>query len=352
MQHAGGKVTISPGPNHSYRLRYDFGATNSRDGLYQVAVSYSGVPLAAIPAVGLGGKTAPYPQPSVVAFVASDIQGMWGRICPNCRSPFRTDHVVEGTVCPYCTFAHESVYFITDQQLKYLRGFAETVNRAMSENKELTINFDDVTDSPNWTYNERQLQRRYTCTTCHVQTDILGEYGSCPKCGKRNSGSIFHRKVNEIESQIRAAAAAEQYPPLLIGLVSVFEDMANDLKRILVSIPCHPARRKQISQLNFQDIAVAVGHLSHWQGFDISHGWAVGELGFVGLMFKRRNLFTHSGGRVDEKYLGETGDPSFELNEVIVLKYEEMERLVPLIRKLGSSLIAGVEAIEVRWHPL
>jgi hypothetical protein len=276
---------------------------------------------------------------------------MWGRVCPNCRSPFRTDHVVQSTVCPYCTFAHESVSFITEQQRKYLRGFAATVDRAVTENQELTIDFDDVTDSPDWTYNERQLQRRFTCTTCHVQTDILGEYGSCPKCGKRNSGGVFHRKLNEIEAQTRTAAA-DLYPTLLTTSVSVFEDMANDLKRILVSVPCHPARRKQVSQLNFQDITVAVGQLTHWYGVDISHGWAAGDADFVSLMFKRRHLFTHSGGRVDEKYLSETGDRGFELNEVIALKHEEMERLVPLIRKLGSNLIAGVEAIEVRWLPL
>ena len=247
------------------------------------------MPLAAIPATGLGVKTAPYPQPSIVAFVVSDIQGMWGRICPNCRSPFRSDHVVESTVCPYCTFAHESVSFITEQQRKYLKGFAETVDRAVRENKELTIDFDAVTDSPDWTYNERQLQRRFTCTACHVQTDILGEYGSCPKCGKRNSGSVFHRKVNEIDAGIQASTA-DQYHTLLTSLVSVFEDMANDLKRILVSIPCHPARRKQIFQLNFQDIAVAVGQLTHWYGFDISHGWAASDADFVSLMFKRRHI--------------------------------------------------------------
>jgi hypothetical protein len=276
---------------------------------------------------------------------------MWGRVCPSCRSPFRTDHVVQSTVCPYCTFAHESVSFITEQQSKYLKHFAATVDRAVRENSELTIDFDDVTDSPDWAYNERQLQHRFTCTTCHVQADILGEYGSCPKCGKRNSGSVFHRKLNEAETSIQACATADQYPDLLVRLVSLFEDAANDLKRILAAIPCHPARRKQIFQLNFQDIPAAIEHVSHWYGFDISHGWATGDSNFVALMFKRRNLFTHNGGRVDQKYVEETQDTSFELNEVIVLTREEMERLIPLIRRLGSNLIAGVEAIEVRWDP-
>jgi DNA-directed RNA polymerase subunit RPC12/RpoP len=346
VPHAGGRVTISPGPNGFCQLRYDLSSANNPAGFYQLAASHRGAPLAVIPAAGLGAPIAPYPQPSIMTFVVSDTQGMWGRICPVCRSPFRTNHVKGMIVCPYCTFAEDSIYFLTEQQRRYIKGFAETIMRAVKENRELTIDFDSVTDAPDWTHNERQLQRRFTCTTCQVQTDILGEYGSCPKCGKRNSGSVFHPKLNGIEAQIQTADP-DQYPDLLKNLVTIFETMANDLKRILVSVPCHPTRRKQVSQLNFQDITVATERLAQWNGIDLSYGWKAGDGEFVNLMFKRRNLFTHEEGRVDQKYLDETGDRTFELHEVIILKREDMDRLVPLVRRIATNLISGVEAIEV-----
>jgi hypothetical protein len=122
--------------------------------------------------------------------------------------------------------------------------------------------------------------------------------------------------------------------------------MANDLKKILVSISTHPKRREQIARLNFQDIALAVEQLQDWFAFDLCRGCSRGDLAFVDLMFKRRHVFTHNAGRVDEKYLTETGDTTFELNEAVVLLPEEMTRLLALVRRLGGNLIADAEALE------
>lgn len=59
--------------------------------LYMVAVSVDGSHfLDEVPAVGIGG-TAVYRQPSVIAYVQSDEQGMWGRNCPACERYFRTN---------------------------------------------------------------------------------------------------------------------------------------------------------------------------------------------------------------------------------------------------------------------
>ena len=61
--------------------------------MYMVAVSMDGTHLLdTVPAVGIGG-TAVYPQPSVVAYVQWDEQGMWGRNCPACERYFRTTHI-------------------------------------------------------------------------------------------------------------------------------------------------------------------------------------------------------------------------------------------------------------------
>lgn len=287
----------------------------------------------------------PYPQPSVLAFIISDAQQMWGRVCPQCRSYFRSNHISGMTVCPYCTFAEDNIYFITDPQRRYLKKYVEVVDRVVKEQRAIEIDLDEATDSPEWTYEERQLQHRFKCTRCNVTTDILGEYGSCPNCGSRNSGAVFHRKLNQIASDL-VTATQDQRPDLLNRAVSVFEAMANDLKKILVSIPSHARRREQVRNLNFQNIAPAVEQLEQWYAFDLRKGLDVQDLAFVDLMFKRRHLFTHNAGRVDEKYLRETTDRTYELNEAVVLTAEEIARLLPLIRKLGANLIADVEGLE------
>ena len=345
VPHAGGTLTIKPGPNDSYQLGFRHTSSSHGMAFYQLAVSFDGRPLAFVPAGGVGSPMAPYPQPSVLAFIISDAQQMWGRVCPQCRTYFRTNHISGMTVCPYCTFAEDNIYFITDPQRRYLQKHVETVKRVLKEQKEIEIDLKEATDFPEWTYEERQLQHRFKCTTCDVTTDILGEYGSCPKCGKRNSGAVFHQNLKQIELDLMTATQ-DRRSDLLNRTVSVFEAMANDLKKILVSIPCHARRREQIRSLSFQDIDLAVGHLEHWYSFDLRKGLNAEDLPFADLMFKRRHLFTHNAGRVDEKYLRETGDKAYELNESIVLTAEDMVRLLEIIRKFGSNLIAEVDGLE------
>ena len=347
IPHAGGKLRIVPAGGNWYQLGFSHNSSNHGMALYQLAISHEGVPLAFVPPTGMGGRHRPYPQPSFLAMVISDAQQMWGRVCLQCRSYFRTNHVAGMTVCPYCTFAEDAIYLLTDSQRLYLRKFAETVQQAVKEQREFEIDLDEATDAPEWTYEELQLQHRFLCKACDILTDIRGEYGSCPRCGKRNSGGVFHPKLNQIELELQTASD-ELRSNLLNRTVSVLEAMANDLKRILVSIPCHPTRRNQVALVNFQNIGSAVTELDTWYGFDLCSGFSPGDLEFVDLMFKRRHLFTHTGGQVDEKYLKETGDRTFELHEVVVLSQPDMARFVPLVRRLGSNLISDVEKIEVR----
>ncbi len=58
--------------------------------------------LASVSPGGLG-QVMIYPKPSLLAFVQSDQQGMWGRSCPVCGKYFRTNHIMDTTYCPYCS---------------------------------------------------------------------------------------------------------------------------------------------------------------------------------------------------------------------------------------------------------
>ena len=69
--------------------------------LYQVAISMDGRRmLSTVPATGIG-VTAVYPMPSILTFIQSDEQGMWGRNCPHCQKYFRTNHIMDVTHCPH-----------------------------------------------------------------------------------------------------------------------------------------------------------------------------------------------------------------------------------------------------------
>src|ERR1035438_6059664 len=88
---AGGKVEYLYDPQRGIAARIS--GTGFR-AIYQVALSVDGRDLLATVSAGGIGSTSIYPQPSVLAFVQSDEQGMWGRNCPTCEKYFRTDHTM------------------------------------------------------------------------------------------------------------------------------------------------------------------------------------------------------------------------------------------------------------------
>jgi len=106
----GGKVTYHFDANKGVA----FEVSGFMRALYFVALSVDGRRiLCAVPAGGVGHVSV-YPQPSVLACIQSDQQGLWGRNCPRCEKYFRTNHIVpEMAHCPYCAEVAPSVAFIS-----------------------------------------------------------------------------------------------------------------------------------------------------------------------------------------------------------------------------------------------
>jgi hypothetical protein len=126
---------------------------------------------------------------------------------------------------------------------------------------------------------------------------------------------------------------------------SNFEAMAKDIQNQLALFPATPRRRREVEGLSFQRLAQAEENLEKWFGLRLTDGVAVGERTFLIKMLKRRHLFVHNGGRVDQDYLDQTGDPSVRLHEQLDVRRSEICRLLPLLRKSAANLFAGYESM-------
>jgi len=114
--------------------------------MYLVAMSLDGRHLLdSVPPGGLG-QVMVYPKSSVLAFMQSDEQGMWGRNCPYCQKYFRTDHIMGATYCPYCAQPAPDLAFITKEQRSYLTAFYDAGARAHLERKNTTLEMAEITD--------------------------------------------------------------------------------------------------------------------------------------------------------------------------------------------------------------
>ena len=301
----------------------------------------------------------PYPQPSIPVWLISDREGLWGRTCPDCQSYFRTNCIGD-THCPYCGFSDKGLAFTTANQLRYIERICNAYIEALNGGQNVTVDLNAVIDElpdnrPQWMYSEERQQTRFDCRDrdCRTTVDILGEYGGCPRCGKRNLSDVFEAKISGLESQFTEVdeTLTERHErevewEKLLRCASEFEAMANDIKRQLLSLPAIAKRKGELEQTNFLRIETANARFLNWYGFEILDGISLDDRRFLNTMFNRRHIFAHNAGRVDQEYLDNTGDNSVRLNEKIRVKSKEIRRLIPLVKQAGRNLITGFESIE------
>ncbi|MCU1240982.1 MAG: hypothetical protein JWO71_1708 [Candidatus Acidoferrum typicum] len=325
-------------------------------GMYQIAVSYpSGEPLAVVPVTGMGVPLPPYPKPSLLAWIMSDQHGMWGRLCPRCQTYFRTNHVIDNTACPYCGNVSNSLSFVTQAQARYVVAFCNAYIEASNTKNTVTIDLETVTDStPEWKYAEERQQFHFKCVSCHTEADILGEYGWCPKCGKTNGREVIMTKLKGLEEAFDKAdkniadraERGQQWEEMNSRCFSHFEALGRHLQTIFVMFPATPSRRKEVEALSFQRLLNASVSLEQWYGIELFKNVSPDDQGFLNLMLNQRHIIEHNGGKVDERYLSQSGDKKARLNERMRIGSNRIRHLLPLMRTITTNLLDGFESLK------
>jgi hypothetical protein len=319
--------------------------------------------LGEIPATGIGVE-AVYPQPSVVTFIQSDAQGMWGRNCPACQKYFRTNHVMGETCCPYCGTWAPGLAFMSKDQRKYITTCYDAFARAFREQKSTAVEFADITDSASaWHYSEEKQQFHFECAAagCKMETDILGEYGFCPRCGRTNARKLFLERVDktllrwaDVDKNVAVRQdRSRSWEEMTKNIVGDFEHLAKHLRLKLLHFPMTTNRRKRLEDLNFQQPLQAnellvqwfdIG-LLEWRGNATSPKRAVqdSDLPLIKKMIQRRHILIHNGGIADEDYLSLSGDTQVQLGERVHIRSNEVKRFIELVRTIAENLVDNVE---------
>lgn len=332
--------------------------------MYLVAVSLDGRHfLSTVPAGGLG-QTMVYPKPSVLTYIQSDDQCMWGRNCPVCEKYFRTNHVTGNTYCPYCAAGAPSLAFVTKAQRVYITAFYDAFARAYIEKKNTSLDMADITDQTSaWHYSEEKQQFHFTCDTkdCHTETDILGQYGYCPRCGRTNARKLFAERMDRMLSRLEETKKTVTdrkdrglvWEEMTVTSLSEFEALAKHLRRRLLCLPMTANRRKQLEKLNFQKPLLADESLVQW--FDIGVlEWAGNDASpkrtlpqseppFIKKMIQKRHILVHNGGLVDQEYLDLGGDTQVRLDERISIRSHEAKHFIESVRGMAANLLDNVE---------
>ena len=355
--HSGGRITFEHDPERGTSMGISHSSPWA-SAIHQVCVSYQGDVLQFVPIGGMGSEPEPYPQPSVLAFIVSDREGMFGRQCPKCATYFRTNFLTNKTSCPYCGHRNRGVEFLTRNQLGFIAAFCRAFLETHHSGHSVTIDLDDLADKlpenrPGWVYTEERQQSKYKCTKCRCIYDILGEYGICPHCETPNYREVIDQKLQQLEAQFAHANESlkdrherEVEWEKLSRCISDFEALAKAVRAGLLRHPLSPKRRIDLSSMSFQAILPAAELLKAWFDIDVLAGLADDDKRFLHLMFNRRHVFIHNGGRVDQEYLERTQDTSVRVNQLLRLRSREIRRLLELSRTCTANLLNGYAALQ------
>lgn len=189
-------------------------------------------------------------------YLVSDREGLFGRICPLCKSYFRTNCLKKKKlICCYCSFKDDIGAFTTENQKRFMSLCHQASLEAMIKRRKTTFDTGVAikalpNNRPIWVYSEENQQHTFSCDNCReyatkIVFNILGEYGNCPSCGKRNYLTVFEGKTQFLERQFLEKDAAikepnlraEEWKRLLSDCVSLFESLGNDVFKQLSRIP-------------------------------------------------------------------------------------------------------------------
>ena len=88
---------------------------------------------------GIGQAFSPPPPLSgcVPVFLASDSEGRFGHLCPNCGGYWRTDG--RARVCPYCSIRAEPFQFMSDAQKRYVAHWCKVLREGLEAAEETDV---------------------------------------------------------------------------------------------------------------------------------------------------------------------------------------------------------------------
>lgn len=310
--------------------------------------------------------------------IQSDEKGFYDRECPNedCLYTFKVDlsdweeKIAGGDMhCPRCGqtafhdqwFTQEQIEALNENVMSFAMGLVhdeiktvfKEAERETKYNKFVRITYKPgqrpqyanlpITQSEEWA-------TEITCNECGMRFSVLGNAYFCPCCGKdlttnaiKESLSSYRRrieglgKLHSLYEEDYSVEEAERQVDLLRedtmgSLVGTFESFAkNRYVELGGTLPKGNV---------FQRVADGSELFDRLVGKP--YGDFIDENGVkdMTILFNRRHLLTHCNGIVDEKYIRNTGDNSYELGQRIIVKDKDLLRLLDIIERVVEGLLA------------
>ncbi|MBN1618536.1 hypothetical protein JW887_04335 [Candidatus Dojkabacteria bacterium] len=195
---------------------------------------------------------------------------------------------------------------------------------------------------------QQKIERKIKCSKCNSRYAVIGSAYFCPSCGFNDIDSTFDDSMASILFKIENTEKIKE------ELEKIDRDQAKNTARELLETSIkdivsafqrfceHKFKNKypkiklkmNVFQRPYEGSSLWNENLG--QGYQ---DWlSKSEFNFMFLMFKRRHLLEHQQGIVDQKYLHETTDSSYQIGERLVITSIEAKKFYDIVLKIINKI--------------
>ena len=308
----------------------------------------------------------------------SDENGYFDRECPNeeCQFQFKIkmkdwkEKISDDEVhCPMCGHIDTSDKWLTLYQLFLLQEIASSyalnyiqseldksfkkLARSTKNNKFFKIKYkprrkvsfinNPIGQMPEW-------EQEITCEKCGTTYSVIGSAYFCPCCGHNSASSSYFTSLDTIQKMLDSV---DQMKVLISEKYGI--DTAETMCRSMVEGSlgdCVSAFQKYAAQRytevtgktprvnDFQIIDKGSSLFREVLGFGYEKWLTDEEISTLELYFQKRHLFEHNNGMIDERYISKTGDKNYSVGQRLIIRKNEIEKIISILRKLGSGILS------------
>lgn len=306
----------------------------------------------------------------------SDDKGYFDRECPNenCLYTFKIymrdwdDKIAGSDVhCPMCGhiagndswWTQEQLEAIQEAQVNYAMSLIHdkldeafgTLARSTKNNEFVKITYKPgkrVSFSNNPIGQREEWETEIVCEQCNTKYSVIGSAFFCPCCGYNSAINVFEESLDSTEKMLDALPEMQQALTTSYGkdkaeticrglkestlgdIVSAFQKFA-EAQYKKVSTKTVRVNDFQIVEKGSCLFLEATGNgYEQWLSSD--------EINRMNVLFQRRHIIEHNGGIVDERYLAQSNDTTYNIGQRIIVHVADAKELLDIIRKLSTGL--------------
>lgn len=307
----------------------------------------------------------------------SDEKGYYDRQCPNEKCEFAFKIYMEDweqkvsderVVCPMCGHVASSEQWYTHEQVEAIQEIASSyamsylnneidkifgkMARSAKNNKYFKVTYKTgrkVTFENNPIGQKSEWELEITCEECETRYSVIGSAYFCPCCGHNAVERVFYESLDTVEKMIESLPdifktleksfgrdkAESMCRSMLEGtlgdIVSAFQKYAEDLfKSIMPS--------KKVRTNDFQIVEKGSNLFKEAINEGYNHWLSENELQDMNTLFQQRHLIEHNNGLIDERYLQNSKDNSYQLGQRVIVRSSDVLRLLAHIKKISIGL--------------